>query len=342
MDILSAPKLRLPQFYFMTHDRWDQALFLHWRVPPELELFLRDDAAPFQLERYNGSAWIGLVLLTEVNVGPSIFRSRLTCVTHHGINVRTYVQNPSENNGDDNPQNSTAVNGEHGIHFSSLECNDEFTAYGANYFGMPYRMATMTRRTSCPEGIDENNKGGDDTQKKILSSTVTYHMESERWKSARPSLLRVLFRTLPIPRFAFLGSDKSPIQNSADASTKSNGDIVAPSTPKSRTPSGFSVRCTWKVRDDNDSGKDSFAKWAIERYFVYTQKYGISWRGQVEHEPWPSVRAVDLQQFCLDHVETYEPAAMRPILEYMKTQPPDSALFSPGVGPVSFRMLHPV
>ena len=322
----------------MTHDRWDQALFLHWRVPPELESFLQDDAAPFQLERYDGSTWIGLVLLTEVNVGPSIFRSRLTCVTHHGINVRTYVQNPREKDDNDNQHNSTTSNGEHGIHFSSLECNDEFTAYGANYFGMPYRMATITRRTNRQEG-DENK--GNYTQEK-RSPTITYHMESERWKSARPSLLRVVLGALPIPRFSFIRFNKSPIKNTEDISSSSNEEIAVQSTTTSRTPSGFSVKCTWKIRDDNNVNNKAFAKWAIERYFVYTQKYGISWRGQVEHEPWPSIRAVDLQHFSLDHVETYEPAAMRPVLDYMATHAPESALFSPGVGPVFFRMLQPV
>ena len=137
----------LPPFRFMIHDKWEDVLFLHWKVPPgsELESMLEADAAPFLLEKFNGSAWIGLILLTERNVGPSVLRSKYTCVTHHGINVRTYVTGGvSAVNINDTTSTSSASN-IRGIHFTSLECNDAFTAFGANFFGMPYKVSNMER-----------------------------------------------------------------------------------------------------------------------------------------------------------------------------------------------------
>lgn len=323
----------------MIHDRWDQALFLHWRVPPELESVLENDAAPFQLDRYDGSTWIGLVLLTEINVGPAAFRSKRSCVTHHGINVRTYVLSPSvKGETNDNQKCSTTVNGENGIHFSSLECNDEFTAYGANYFGMPYRVADITRKMIPPEGIELGTDNNCEQRKSYM-----YQIESYRWKSAVPSLLRVLLRALPIPRFASLGQYSRRTSDDQDTSADFGSSSAVDSSPINRhTSSGFSVKCTWKIRGHNDSIDESFARWAIERYFVYTRKYGLSWRGQVEHKAWPDIQDVDLHQFWLGSVDTYEPAAMRPILDFMATHTPDSALFSPGVGPVAFRMLQTV
>ena len=69
-------------------------------------------------------AWLGLVFLTEVNVGAGMSSFGLDTllrkndaigydltVTHHGLNVRTYV------NGD-------------GVYFFSLECDSPLAAYG--------------------------------------------------------------------------------------------------------------------------------------------------------------------------------------------------------------------
>lgn len=75
---------------FMVHDQWANVLFLHWRVPKELEPLLLSTNDFLILDRTpDGSAWIGLILLTEENVGLPVLRSACTTITHHGVNVRS-------------------------------------------------------------------------------------------------------------------------------------------------------------------------------------------------------------------------------------------------------------
>merc|ERR1719373_1057407 len=82
---------------FMKHDGWEKALFCHWKISPEelqplLPEGLLADLTP------DGSAWIGLVLLTERGVGPSeplrACTQRCFDITHLGANIRTYVRGP--------------------------------------------------------------------------------------------------------------------------------------------------------------------------------------------------------------------------------------------------------
>jgi len=54
------------------------------------------------------------------------------------------------------------------------------------------------------------------------------------------------------------------------------------------------------------------------------------------------VEEVSLTNLSIYGVDSYEPAAMRPLIGHMEKNLPDSVLFSPGVGPVRFNMLKPV
>ena len=143
---------------FMVHDRWANVLFLHWRVPPDLEPVLQQDCGPFLLDRTpDGSTWIGLVLLTEQNVGvPYFFRNWFPTVTHHGANIRTYVKGMNVRGHHTAANDGSSSSFPKGIHFSSLECDDRFTSFGANWFGMPYRVARMSR---CFEYDDDDTEG---------------------------------------------------------------------------------------------------------------------------------------------------------------------------------------
>ena len=95
----------------MRHDRWDSALFLHWKfqktliealLPPGLYV----DTIPNNAnEPEDALAWLGMVLLSELGVGASCCRA--VTVNHHGANLRVYVIGP------DGP----------GIFFLSLECS---------------------------------------------------------------------------------------------------------------------------------------------------------------------------------------------------------------------------
>ena len=299
------PASILLNFKFMKHDRWDNALFLHWKIPLHLEKVLEENTHPFELERYpdkngdgKGSYYVGLILLTEQAVGPAVGRSHWTTVTHHGVNVRTYVHGIA---------GTTTRQYRPGIHFSSLECNDELTSWGANWFGMPYQVGTIER---CFDDQDEENKDG--------KSATNFRLVSRRGGSPKPSIIRLI------------GNAVTRLLRKA---TK---------TQDSTAQASFTVDCTWSLcNNDSSAPATDFAKWAVERYYVYTHKYGLNWSGQVEHEPWP-LESVKLDSLKISDIESYEPSGMRPILEHMANHPPDSVLFSRGVGPVLFNMLRTV
>lgn len=318
---------KLLRFRFMVHDQWANVLFLHWRLPPRLEATLEENTTPFVVDRYDGSSWIGLILLTEENVGPAIGRSRWTCLTHHGINVRTYVRGSDEST--------------RGIHFSSLECNDEFTAFGANFFGMPYKIAEIKRSYSPLTSSIEILSN--DTSSSSKEHCSRYNTRSQRFIRGTPSILRILYNAVNTLVSQLFYSTKS-IESDNSSSAR---DINSSSQH-------FTVDCSWsrtQASDGNDSNKtskvfkeeNSFCKWATERYFVYTEKYGQRWRGQVDHEPWPVEEStIQLENLQISGVESYEPRSMTPILRYMADHRPDHVGFSQGVGPVFFTMLQPV
>eukprot|EP00854_Cymbomonas_tetramitiformis_P022732 gene22732-27445_t len=78
---------------FMHHAAWEDAVFIHYYFNPvEIAGLLPAD---LEVDTYQGTAWVGLVLLTEAGIGPAYVPKFLkTCLslTHHAVNVRTYVK----------------------------------------------------------------------------------------------------------------------------------------------------------------------------------------------------------------------------------------------------------
>ena len=357
----------MPNFKFMKHDTWSNALFLHWKIPSYLETVLQKNAYPFVLDRYNkdGFVYVGIILLTEQNVGPSIGRTKYTTITHHGVNVRTYVNgicDRAQQNTHATESNDSSVSSiqplhpkpKRGIHFSSLECDDELTSYGANLFGMPYKVARIDRTFQLKDRRDDSfsdgsrisiaDKGRFVCSKSNSQKIIRYRVNTKRLVEPQPSLLRIasnFLRSLPSSKLHFTELLPSKVALNIDDSKAS----AAPVT--------FSVDCTWSVNEEENSNinnpesekrspaDEDFSQWVVERYFVYTHKYGVNWSGQVEHEPWP-LQSVSLEHLKISGVDAYEPTKMQPILQYMAENDPDSVLFSHGVGPVLFNMLRPV
>lgn len=120
---------RYLKFRFMMHDAWENALFVHWPVLPErLTEMLPRGLEP---DIMDGSAWVGLVLLTERGVSSShpLGRALVPPIDHLGANIRTYVRR----------------NGVPGIFFWSLECSSTLASIGARAAGIPYFPASMSR-----------------------------------------------------------------------------------------------------------------------------------------------------------------------------------------------------
>lgn len=346
-------------FKFMVHDKWANVLFLHWRVPPRLEPALEADCGNFVLDRTpDGAAWIGLILLTEHNVGPPCLRSSLTCVTHHGVNVRTYVQGAAEGRPDDGDERARArTRVKRGIHFSSLECDDRFTSFGANIFGMPYKVASMDRRYGlekewAAETEDEQmqrllSSPGDSDDFVCVDGSGIRRMKTFRLSSVRSrrsfSLVDLLRPVSAAYRCTSLhGTQIRLVDDTEKESGQGGGATWYPSRTGISDTTFYSVHCEWERCSEVKLRKSEaeLAEFFVERYYVYTHKYGMNWRGEVEHDPWPVEKAL-LKRLDITNIQNYEPKLMQPLIDYMSCTEPDSVLFSPGVGPIAFNMLKP-
>ena len=304
----------LPQ-RIMTHDRWDKCLFLHWKIPPELEGILQEHTAPFALDRYeaDGCAYIGLILLTEqgIQLLPGILPSWLP-FSHYGVNVRTYCRGPNGETSSSSLKNNNHQN-DPGIHFASLECDNSFMGLTARIIaGAPYQLANMTR---------SDTSSSHDTGLFLASQRIL--PDSRPWKwlwHITLEFTRRLFRAL-----SFQSSSKPQLLPSK--------------------PTAFSVECRWERHSDPQNRvveDSSFATWVVERYYCYSRNAaGLSWKGTIQHSPWP-LEQVQSYHLQLHNIETYAPIQMQPIVEYISQTPPDSVLYSPGVGPIHFVPLQMV
>src|SRR5262245_8401046 len=78
-----------PQGLPILRQTWEDALFLHWRVP--VEWLKHRIPAPLHVDTFQGSAWVGVVLLAIRDSRPA-FSPRVPWIRDfHEVNVRTYV-----------------------------------------------------------------------------------------------------------------------------------------------------------------------------------------------------------------------------------------------------------
>lgn len=135
----------MPKRPWVMTQTWNDLLFAHWPVEPAL---LRPRVpAVFELERFDGAAWIGVVPFHMTNVAPRGVPALPWASAFPELNVRTYVRV------DDRP----------GVYFFSLDAGSALAVQAARMlFNLPYHSASMTvahanggieyqsRRTSAP------------------------------------------------------------------------------------------------------------------------------------------------------------------------------------------------
>jgi uncharacterized protein len=117
---------------------WLRAVFIHYEVDAE-EL---QRAVPFELDLYEGRAFVSLVAFTMRDMRPCV-GGKLTAwlfkpiATHEFLNVRAYVRH----------------HGEPGIHFLAEWLNNPVSVHlGPTLFGLPYRLGRLTYQHRHEEG----------------------------------------------------------------------------------------------------------------------------------------------------------------------------------------------
>ena len=113
---------------------WHNLLFAHW--PVAAGTLARAVPAQFEIDQFDGSAWIGIVPFSMTNVAPRGVPA-LPWISHFPeLNVRTYVR----------------VDGKPGIYFFSLDAGNVLAVHTARMlFRLPYYSAAMAVRLSADE-----------------------------------------------------------------------------------------------------------------------------------------------------------------------------------------------
>ena len=128
-DILEETAHRpwpMPSLPWVMTQTWHDLLFAHW--PIDAEVLRRRLPPEFELDRFDGQAWLGVVPFHMSNVSPRGVPSLPWISAFPELNVRTYVR----------------VDGDPGVYFFSLDAaNPVAVALARTMFHLPYFSAEM-------------------------------------------------------------------------------------------------------------------------------------------------------------------------------------------------------
>lgn len=113
--------------------RWEDLVFLHWPVDPDLVRPHLPDG--LELETFDGKAWLGVVPFLMAATRFRYLPAVPTAYRFLETNLRTYVRNTKD----------TAHGGRPGVWFFSLDAESRLAVAGARSgFGLPYFYARQT------------------------------------------------------------------------------------------------------------------------------------------------------------------------------------------------------
>jgi uncharacterized protein YqjF (DUF2071 family) len=114
-----------PEGTLVMYQRWEELLFLHWKVAPEL--VQRELPAGLTVDTYDGAAWIGVGPFQMKDVRPRFLPSMGGLSNFPELNLRTYVVDSQ---------------GRPGVWFYSLDTPQPIANWIARrFFNLNYRMA---------------------------------------------------------------------------------------------------------------------------------------------------------------------------------------------------------
>ncbi|MEX2416289.1 MAG: DUF2071 domain-containing protein [Paenibacillaceae bacterium] len=134
----------LPDRPWSMTQTWNELLFAHWPVSPELlKSFLPEK---LELDTYNNQAWIGIVPFSMDNIRLRGLPKIPYTSAFHELNVRTYVKFGNKG----------------GVYLFSLDAAHRLAVEVARtFFHLPYRYASIDMEESAGQNIHYHNKRQD-------------------------------------------------------------------------------------------------------------------------------------------------------------------------------------
>ena len=169
-DILAATKHRpfdYPTGNWTYYQEWNNALFLHWKVP--VDALRKLVPLALTLDTFYGNAYVSLVAFTMQkirlrNLPPIKFVSEFD-----EINIRTYIDNDNRK----------------GVYFLSIEAQNPLSVFIAKALsGLPYRKSNIHRTAGNCKSVNLQNGFHLDTEfevKKVLGQKA----ELDNWLTER-------------------------------------------------------------------------------------------------------------------------------------------------------------
>ena len=121
----------LPKGQWSYYQEWNNALFLHWKVPTDELTRLIPKA--LILDTFNGESWLSLVAFTMARIKPRNFPSISMVSDFNEINIRTYVRSDNKS----------------GVYFLSIEAEKYLSCIIAKLLsGLPYTKSLISFQTN--------------------------------------------------------------------------------------------------------------------------------------------------------------------------------------------------
>ena len=117
---------KMPDGSWKYYQEWNHALFLHWKVKPQLlKSWL---PPPLELDLFEDYAWISIVIFRMERIRPRGVPSFSPVSNFGEINIRTYVK----------------YKGKQGVYFLSIEASKRLSSFIARKVSeLPYRYSKM-------------------------------------------------------------------------------------------------------------------------------------------------------------------------------------------------------
>lgn len=160
----------LPKGNWKYYQEWNNALFIHWAVPPEaLQHYLPEN---LPLDTFEGKAYVSLVAFTMQKIRPRQLPAVAYISDFHEINLRTYID----------------MDGKKGVYFLSMEAEKSLSVWVAKSMsGLPYEKALMFRNEKSY--TSKNSKRDFELDAVFeIKETLATKTDLDRWLTERYSL----------------------------------------------------------------------------------------------------------------------------------------------------------
>jgi len=161
----------LPHGPWHYYQEWNNALFLHWKVPADdlIKVIPKD----LSLDTFNGESWVSLVAFTMERIKPRFLPSISAVSDFHEVNIRTYVNKDKKG----------------GVYFLSIEAEKHVSCFIAKLLsGLPYTKSRIHFQTKSVTRNYSSRSASNDFRLDVnfsIGESITDKTDLQTWLTER-------------------------------------------------------------------------------------------------------------------------------------------------------------